>query len=86
VDGTGNYRDVGAADNFQKAQGVGDLFVAPLVATDNGNAEDFDLRRLNENKESLKVAAAGTRSILVNDDLAALLGSGERAPQQREDR
>src|SRR5882672_8284175 len=39
--------DVRAAHNFKQAQCVNDFFVAPLVAGDNGDPENFDLRRLN---------------------------------------
>src|SRR5487761_555962 len=50
-DGAGDDGNVRAADDFEHAQGVGDFFVAPLVAGDDGDAEDVGLRRLNQRED-----------------------------------
>jgi len=76
-DGSGDDGDIGAADDFDEAEGAGDFFVAPLVAGDDGDTEDFDLGGLEEDEEGLHVAAAGAGAVLVDDDLAAGLGGGE---------
>src|SRR5579875_470769 len=38
--GAGDDGNVGAMNEFQHAKGVSDLFVAPLVSGDDGDAED----------------------------------------------
>src|SRR3981081_2860820 len=63
-----DHRNVGAANDFEQAKSVRHLFVAPLVSTDYRDPKHFDLRRLDHYEESLQIAAAGTRAILVDDD------------------
>ncbi len=75
-DRAGNNGDVAAAHHFKKPQGVDNFFVAPLIAGDNGDAKNFNLRRLNERGKRLHVAAAGPGAVLVDDDLAASLSGG----------
>jgi len=58
-----------AAHHFKKPQGVDNFFIAPLIAGDNRDAKDFNLRRLNERGKRLHVAAARAGAVLVDDDL-----------------
>ena len=44
------YGNVGVAGEFEHAQGVEGFFVAPGVAGDHGDAEDLDLRRLQQSQ------------------------------------
>jgi hypothetical protein len=76
-DSSGYYGDVGAADDFEEAEGSGDFLVAPLVAGDDGDAEDFDFGGLEEEEKGLQVTAAGPGAVLVDDDFVAGLGGGE---------
>src|SRR6202023_3979160 len=56
-----------------------DLFVAPLVSADNGYAQHFHLRRLNQGQKRLHITAARPRTILIDDDFLTLLrGRGEQ--------
>ena len=52
---------------------MGDFFVEPGVAGDDGDAEDFGFRRLDEQQSCLLVSATGTGFVLVNDDLLFFL-------------
>ena len=54
---------------------MGDFGLEPLVAGDDGDAEDFGLRRLDEEKCGLEVGAGGAGGVLVDDEFA-LLGEG----------
>jgi hypothetical protein len=81
-DSSGGYGDVGAADDFEEAEGAGDFLVAPLVAGDYCDAEDFDLWRLEEDEKGLHVAAAGAGAVLVDDDFAAGLCGGEARDEE----
>src|ERR1700730_15166540 len=40
----GHYGDVGASDDFEQAQSVRHLFVAPLVSTDHSDSKHLNLR------------------------------------------
>jgi hypothetical protein len=77
-----DYGDIGASDDFEEAEGAGDFLVAPLVAGDYGDAEDFDLWRLEEDEKGLHVAAAGAGAVLVDDDLAAGFGGGKGGEEE----
>jgi len=81
-DGSGDYGDVGASDDLEETESAGDFLVAPLVAGDYGDAEDFDFGGLEEDEEGLHIAAAGTGAVLVDDDLAARLGGGEGGEEE----
>ena len=59
---------------LEQAQSVGNFFVAPLVAGDDGDAEDLHLGRLNESQERLHVATARAGTVLIDDYFARLLG------------
>src|ERR1700722_104456 len=72
--GAGNYRNVGAADNFEQAQSVLDFFVAPRVPGDDGNAENVGLGRLDQRQDGLRASPAGAVAIFVNYDLPFFLG------------
>src|SRR5271165_2247421 len=81
----GEDGDVGAADDFQQAKGVGHLLIAPGVTADYGDAEDFCLWGLNEEQEGLHVAAARAGAVLVDNDFAAgLRAGGASANEERE--
>jgi hypothetical protein len=82
--GAGEDWNVGAADEFEKAESVGDFFVAPLIAAGDGDAEDLHLGRLNEGEQRLHVAAAGAGAVLIDDNFAGLLGGGWEGGQQEE--
>jgi hypothetical protein len=68
-----HYGNVGASDDFEQAQSVRYLFVAPLISTDHRDSKHLDLRGLDHYEERLQIAAAGAGAILVDDDLAARL-------------
>src|SRR5271165_6384400 len=81
----GEDGNVGAANDFQQAEGVGHLLIAPGVAADHCNTEDFCLWGLNEKQKGLHVAAAGAGAVLVDNDFAAgLRAGGKSANQERE--
>src|SRR5437867_13109900 len=63
-------RNVSASDQFEHAQSVSDFRLEPLIASDLGDAQDFRLRRLNEQQRRLQVSAGRSGSVLVDDDLA----------------
>ena len=62
------------------------FFVAPLVSADHGDAQHFHLRRLDQQRQRLHVAAAGAGTIFVDNDFAPRLAPGERACQQQRNR
>ena len=76
-DGAGDYGDVGAVDELEHTQGVGDFFGLPRVAADHGDAEDADLRGLEEDHHGHLVGAAGAGAVLIDEDQARGLGRGE---------
>ncbi len=75
-DGSGDDWNVGAPNEFEQPQSVRDFFVAPLVAGNDGDAQDFYLRGLDQGQQGLQIAAAGAGTILIDDDFAAGLGEG----------
>src|SRR4029077_19418186 len=77
-----HYGDVGASNDFEQAESVRHLFVAPLVSTDHRDPKHLDLRRLDHYEERLQVAATGTGAVFVDDDLAARLGGGKTGREQ----
>ena len=77
-DGAGNDWDVGAANDFEQAQGVLNFFVAPGVAGNHGDAKHVGIRRIDERENGLHVGAAGPGAVLINDDFAFGLGSSHR--------
>ena len=82
--GAGDDGNVGASDNFEQAQSVQDFFVAPGIARDDGDAEDFGVRRLHDGEDGLHVRAAGAGAILVDDDFAFFLGCERRGGENCE--
>jgi hypothetical protein len=48
-----------------------DLFIAPLISTDNGDAENLDFGRLEQEDDGLHIAAARPGTVFVDDDLTA---------------
>ena len=81
--GSRHNRNIGAANELQQSQGMRYLFVAPLVSADDGYAQHFHLRRLNQGQQRLHVAAAGPRTILIDDDLPALLRESQAIRNQQ---
>ena len=72
--GTIHHWNVGAAGDFKQPQSVLHFFVAPLIAAGDGYAENFNLRRLNQQQHRLHVAAARSRAVFVEDNFPARLG------------
>src|SRR6185369_14330894 len=72
--GPRHHRDILAAHNLEQAQRVRHFFVAPLISADHSNSEDFNLWRLNQQRERLHIAAAGPGAVLIDDYLLSLLG------------
>jgi len=64
-DGAGINLDVGVTSEFEHAESVGDFFVAPLVARDDGNAKDVDVGGLQEEEHGLLVCGGGATSVLI---------------------
>ncbi len=71
-DSAPGHGNVGMAGQFQHAQGVQGLFVAPLVAGDHGDAQHLDVRSLKQRQQGHLVGAAGTSTILIDEDEAFL--------------
>src|SRR5215467_14760385 len=71
-----NNRNIRAANNFKKAQRVGDLLVAPLIAGHNCNAQNLYLWRLNHYEERLQVAASRAGAVLIDDHFPSWLCTG----------
>jgi len=80
-DGAGDYGDVGAVDEFEHSQGVLDLFRLPRVAADHGDAEDADLRGLEQDHHGHLVGAAGAGAVLIDEDEA--LGVTSQGGQEK---
>jgi hypothetical protein len=89
--GARHYRNVGAADDFEQAEGVGYFFVAPLVSAHHRNSEDFDLRRLDHHQKRLEIASAGPEQSSLTITLrrgsadARQLASRSRKPRRCDD-
>src|SRR6266446_2600732 len=66
-------RNVSASDQFEHAQSVSDFRLEPLIPSDHGDAQDFRLRRLNQQQCRLQVGAGGSGGVLIDDDLAFFL-------------
>src|SRR5215469_6809846 len=78
-DGAGDDGNVSASDDFEHAESVGDVLVAPAVAGDDGDAEDLRLRGLDEREDGLQVGGGGAEGVFVDDDFGLLLGGrGQR--------
>lgn len=82
-DGAGDDGNVGASDDFEHAESVGDFFVAPAVSGDDGDAEDLGLRGLDEGEDGLLVGGGGAAGVLVNDDFARGLGGGGKGEEKK---
>src|ERR1700693_2741587 len=59
------------------------LFVAPLVPADHSDPQNFHRGRLNQSQQGLHIAAAGPRTILVDDDFATLLRESRASRNQK---
>ncbi len=71
-DSAGNHRHVGSADELEHAQRVLHFLIAPGVAGHHGDAEDLDIRRLQQDHQRHLVRSAGTGAVLVDQDHALL--------------
>src|ERR1700758_1175370 len=69
-DGARDDRDVGASYDLEQTKRVRYFLVAPLIAADDRDSEDLNVRRLNEQRYCLKIASARTGTVLVDDDPA----------------
>src|ERR1035438_4796343 len=63
-------RDVGAPDDFERAQGMRDFFFEPGVARYHGHTKNLGLGRLDEQQNGLLISSSRTCRILIDDDLA----------------
>ncbi len=52
-DSSRHHRNIGAADDFEQAQGVRHFFVAPLVSADDRDAQHFNLRETESARASV---------------------------------
>jgi hypothetical protein len=59
------------------------LFIAPLIPADNGYAQNFHLGRLNQGQQRLHIAAAGPRTVLIDDDFPTLLRESQAIRHQQ---
>src|SRR5579864_33838 len=84
-DGAWDDGNVRAADDFEHAQRVGNFLVTPLVASDDGDAKDFGVGRLNQGEDGLLVGGGGATRVLINDDFASLLRASGRCKNCSED-
>src|ERR1700722_14785073 len=73
IDGAGNDGNVGSADQLEHSQRVRHLFVAPHIAADHRDAEDFNFGRLQEDEDRLLVGSGGAARVLINDHFALCL-------------
>ena len=73
-------RHVAAADQFQHAQGVPRLIIAPGVSRDHGDAEHLDLRGLQQHhhRHLVRTTRAGAVLIDQHQALAGRVGGGRR--------
>ena len=81
---TGEHGNVRAANDFEQPQRVRDFLVAPGVAGDDRDAEDFRVRRIDQREQRLHVAAAGAGAILVEDDFPFGLRCGREGSRKKE--
>src|SRR5581483_11106046 len=81
---TGNDGNIGAPENLEEAECMGDLFIAPLIAADHRRPTNFDLGRLNHHQQGLHVAAAGGGKVFIDDDLAAGLGQSRGCDKKKQ--
>ncbi len=83
-DGAGDDGDVGAVDELEHAERVLDFFGLPGVAADHGDAEDADLRGLEQDHHGHLVGAAGAGAVLVDENEARGLRGRGRAQDERD--
>ena len=79
------HRHVGGADQFEHAQRVLRLVVAPGVAGDHGDAENLHVRGLQQHHHGHLIRAARSRTILI-DEHQAFGRQGRRAGRGSPDR
>jgi hypothetical protein len=75
--GAGHDGDIGAAHDFEQAQGVRYFFISPRVSAHDSDAEYVHLWGLDQKRERLHIAAAGAGAVFVDDDFAAGLRGAE---------
>ena len=66
-------RNIGTAEDLKQPQSVRNLFIAPLISADYRDAQHLDALRLNEQRDRLQVATAGSRAIFVDNHFAPRL-------------
>ena len=71
------------ADDLEQPQSVRHFFVAPLIAADYSDPQHFDTLRLNQQRNRLQIAAAGSGAVFVDDDLAPRLAPSQGSGQQQ---
>ena len=82
--GTQHHGDVGAPNKFEHSQRVGNFFRKPLIAGHHGDAQDFRLRRLNQQEDRLLVCSSWTSRVLIDDDLVFVLAPGSEGCRQQD--
>src|SRR5262249_14738276 len=78
--------NVGVFRELEHSEGVGDLFVAPLIATDDGDAQRLNRGRLQQQKHGLLIGSGRAARVLVKDDFAARLRRGRGDDEQSDQR
>src|SRR5579863_486126 len=79
----GQHWYIGSADQFKHAKGVRQLLFQPHISGNDRDPEDLRLRRLDQQEHRLLVTACWTGGILINNDLALLLGHTSQAQEQK---
>src|SRR5258705_3073380 len=74
--------NISSTDEFEHAQSVGHVGLEPCVAGYDRDAEDIRLRRLDQQQHRLLVGSGGSGSVLIDDDLAFVLGPTREACHQ----
>jgi hypothetical protein len=82
--GSRHHRNISTANQFQQPQSMRDLLVAPLVPANDGDAQHFHLGRLNQGQERLHIAAAGSRTVLIDDHFPRMLRECRAPGNQQE--
>src|SRR5277367_6605125 len=76
-DGTRNNWNIRSMDEFKHAQRVLNFLGLPCVSTDHGDAEYRSLRGLQQHHHRHLIGAAGTGSVLIDENQAFGLGGRE---------
>jgi len=63
-EGAGDDGDFGAAHDFEQAEGVADLLIAPMVAGGDADAEDGDVGGVEQHRDRLEIRSRGPEGAL----------------------